>query len=235
MDNMMFPIRSSSVISTFPTATPMQRTFLSWNLMVDLTSVILALRSSLWETGVGNLPAMYVVSMRYDRCIDKTMVTTLGKTGTQETRNLLDESIGSDEGIILGGELLDELLVLVELLQVIRGHGIDTKVLGTIDIVLVTENAVNPYVSRLFVVSFFASNSVVPDGHVGARDTGELDGSRETLVTLRVIVLETDLELDGLEEVSLLGVGGVLKELLHVGAHSGDCDLGHLSDSLPIN
>lgn len=78
-------------------------------------------------------------------------------------------------------------------------------------------------------------NSVVPDGHVGARDTGKLDGSRETLVTLRVIVLKTDLELDGLEEVSLLGVLGVLKELLHVGAHSGDCDLGHLSDSLPIN
>ena len=68
-------------------------------------------------------------------------------------------------------------------------------VLGTIDIVLVTEDA---------------------DGHVGARDGGELDGSRETLVTLGVIVLEADLELDRLEEVPLLGLVGVLKELLDV-------------------
>jgi len=58
MDNMTLPTSSSSVMSTLPTATPIQRTFLSWNLMVDLTSVILAERSSLWETGVGNLPAV---------------------------------------------------------------------------------------------------------------------------------------------------------------------------------
>jgi ACT domain-containing protein len=67
---------------------------------------------------------------------------TLGKTRTQETRNLLDESLGSDEGIVLACELLDQLLVLVELSQVLSGHGINTEVLGTIDIVLVTENAV---------------------------------------------------------------------------------------------
>lgn len=83
----------------------------------------------------------------------------------------------------------------VELLQVIRRHGIDTVVLSTIDIVLVTENT---------------------DSHVGARDGGKLDGSRETLVTLRVIVLEADLELDGLEEVPLLGLVAVLKQLLNV-------------------
>jgi hypothetical protein len=70
---------------------------------------------------------------------------------------------------------------------------------------------------------------------------------------LRIIVLQTDLKLDGLEEVTLLGLVGVLKELLHVGAHTGcrtlsaidsnasdasnkhtDCDLRHL-DSLPID
>jgi hypothetical protein len=67
---------------------------------------------------------------------------TLGKTGTQETRNLLDESLGSDEGVVLASELLDQLLVLVELSQILSGHGINTEVLSTIDIVLVTENAV---------------------------------------------------------------------------------------------
>ncbi len=67
---------------------------------------------------------------------------TLGETGTQETGNLLDECIGSNESIVLASKLLDELLVLVKLLQVIRGHGIDTTMLRTINIVLVTENAV---------------------------------------------------------------------------------------------
>lgn len=112
---------------------------------------------------------------------------TLGQTRTQQTGNLLDQAVGSDEGIVLACELLDELLVLVQLLQVVGGHGVNTAVLGTIDIVLVTQNA---------------------DGHVGAGHGGQLDGARETLVTLRVIVLEADLELDSLEEVTLLGLGG---------------------------
>lgn len=77
MESMMLPISSSSVIPTLPTATPlnivsslpddatagithMHRTFFSWNLMVDLTSVNLAARSSACETGVGNLPAAKV-------------------------------------------------------------------------------------------------------------------------------------------------------------------------------
>ena len=58
MESMMLAMSCSVSMSTLPTATPMQRTFLSWNLMVDLTSVILPLRSSAWETGVGNLPAL---------------------------------------------------------------------------------------------------------------------------------------------------------------------------------
>lgn len=36
---------------------------------------------------------------------------TLGQTGTQETRDLLDESFGSNKGIVLASKLLDELLV----------------------------------------------------------------------------------------------------------------------------
>ena len=53
----MFDISSSSVMPTLPTATPKQSTFFSWNLIVDLTSVILVARSSLCEIGEGNLPA----------------------------------------------------------------------------------------------------------------------------------------------------------------------------------
>ena len=117
---------------------------------------------------------------------------TLGQTRTQETGDLLDESLGSDEGIVLASKLLDELFVLVELLQVVGGHGVDTTVLGTVKIVLVTEDA---------------------DAHVWAGHRRQLDGSGETLVTLGVVVLEADLELDGLEEVALLGLIGVLQEL----------------------
>lgn len=69
---------------------------------------------------------------------------------TKETGNLLDERIGGKESIVALGEFLDELLVLVELLQVISRHSINTTVLGTIDIMLVTENAIT-YQPRLFL------------------------------------------------------------------------------------
>jgi len=131
----------------------------------------------------------------------------LGETGTEETGNLLDEGVRGNEGIVLLRQLLDELLVLVELLQVISAHGIDTMVLGTINVVLVTENA---------------------NAHARTGDGGELDGSRETLVTLGVVVLEADLEFDGLEEVPLLGLVGVLKELLNVRTNAGDRDFRHV-------
>jgi len=137
----------------------------------------------------------------------------LGQTRTQETGDLLDEGLGGNEGVVLAGKLLDELLVLVELLQVISGHGVNTTVLGTIDIVLVTENA---------------------DGHVGSGDGGQADGARETLVTLRVIVLQADLKLNSLKEVTLLGLVGVLQELSDLRPDISDCDLRHL-DSLPID
>ena len=57
MASMMLPMSSSSVIPTFPTATPMHNTFFSWNLIVDLTSVSLEFKSSECEIGAGNLPA----------------------------------------------------------------------------------------------------------------------------------------------------------------------------------
>lgn len=60
-----------------------------------------------------------------------------------------------------------------------------------------------------------------PDAHAGTRNAGQLDGAGETLVTLGVIVLQTDLELDGLEEVPLLLVLGVVEQLLDILAHSG--------------
>lgn len=73
----------------------------------------------------------------------RKLTLTLGETGTQETRNLSDQGVRGKESIVLACELLDELLVLVELLQVVRGHGIDAEMLSTVDIMLVTENAIS--------------------------------------------------------------------------------------------
>ena len=67
---------------------------------------------------------------------------TLGETRTKETRNLLDQTLGSKEGIVLASKLLDELLVLVQLLEVLSGHAVNAVVLGTVKIVLVTKNTI---------------------------------------------------------------------------------------------
>lgn len=41
-------------------------------------------------------------------------LASLGKTGAEETRDLLDESLRRKESVVLFGELLDELLVFVQ-------------------------------------------------------------------------------------------------------------------------
>ena len=109
----------------------------------------------------------------------------LGEAGTEETGNLLDHVVGSDEEVVLLGELLDELLVLVELLEVLNTHVVDADAVGLLAMDGVTEHAAL---------------------EVGAGDGGELEGSRETLLASGVVVLEGDLALDGLDEVALLAL-----------------------------
>ena len=149
------------------------------------------------------------------------MRRTLRKTGPEETRDLLDESLGGQEGIILLSELLHKFFVLVKpeyipvslssrvtgsanaLFEVINRHVLKVNLLRTVDVCRICENA---------------------DGHAGTRDIREpmythqyivsyslqcmgghsLDGTRETLVTLGIIVLQTDLKLNRLDEVALL-------------------------------
>ena len=144
---------------------------------------------------------------------------TLGQTRTQETRDLLDQSVGSNKGIVLASKLLDELLVLVQLFQIIRAHSINTTVLSTIDIMLITEDTIldQPKSFRSLIMSF----PDIPNAHARAGDDRETDCSGETLVTLRIVVLEADLEFDGFEEVALLRLEGVFEEFLDVGTHSG--------------
>jgi hypothetical protein len=63
--------------------------------------------------------------------------------------------------------------------------------------------------------------TAIPDCHARPRHPWQLHSPRETLVTLWVIILQADLKLDCLEEVTLLFVEGVFEELLDVLAHSG--------------
>ncbi len=67
----------------------------------------------------------------------------------------------------------------------------------------------------------------IPDGHAGAGNNRQADGSGETLVSLGIVILEADLELDGFEEVSLLGLKRVLEQLLDIASHSGCCTKPH--------
>lgn len=52
------------------------------------------------------------------------------------------------------------------------------------------------------------------------KSKGVLDGSRETLVALGVVVLETNLELNGLDKVAFLLASGICQEALDGPAHA---------------
>lgn len=62
--------------------------------------------------------------------------------------------------------------------------------LGSINIMLVSENTGIVSISTL---QLEGSSHHIPNGHARPGHTGQLDCTRETLVTLGVIVLEADL------------------------------------------
>ena len=109
------------------------------------------------------------------------------KNGSADDGHLLDDGVGGDEDIVLLGPLLDDLLVLVVLLELIEGGDIDveTVLLGFGLVLLIGDHA---------------------DLEVGAGDVRESNGSDETLILLWVVVLESELDLNGLSELSNLGL-----------------------------
>lgn len=145
----------------------------------------------------GSLGTLNLVSDILVGTEDRGELTGLVKTRTHETRNHTNESGRGEESIVRVGELLDELLVLLELLQVILGHGGDTSGLSALNILGITNNA---------------------DRELLLGGDGEADNTGKTLVLDGVVVLQSDLELDGLDELALL-LTGVLQNggdsLLH--------------------
>lgn len=106
-------------------------------------------------------------------------LTSLVETGAEELGDLTEEGLRSEESVVLLGELLDELLVLLESSELVDTHARDTELLGLIEVNLVTKDA----------------DLVVELGGVG-----ETDNTGETLLFRGVEVLEADLELDSLDE-----------------------------------
>jgi hypothetical protein len=123
-------------------------------------------------------------------------LSSLGETGTQKTRDLLDHVVRSQEEIILLGKLLDELLVLVELLEVFNAHVVNSDTIG------------------LFTVSSVSKHAAL---EVRTRNLGKFKGSRETFVTLRIVVLQGNLDFNSLGEVTLFAFsfsGGKGKDVI---------------------
>lgn len=130
--------------------------------------------------------------------------------GADNTGDGLDDGLGGEEGIIAGAHLLDELLVLVELLEIFHGHGIDTSLSG-----------------------LFLMLEVADDGDlvVGAADVGETEGAGEALIAGGVVVLEVDLEVNGFEELAFLALG---QDFLDGVGENLRGDLGHGAERLCV-
>merc|ERR1711930_14138 len=115
-------------------------------------------------------------------------LTGLVQTWSQQSRNLSDQSIGSQESVVFFGELFNQFFVLVEFFQVIDGHVWDVEFGGFINMGLVTEDA---------------------NGEFWSGGVWELDGTGESLVLLWIVVFEHDLKLNGFGEFSVFVLAGL--------------------------
>ena len=85
-------------------------------------------------------------------------------------------------------KLLDKLLVLVELLEVLDALAVNGNSLSLLAMLHISQHA---------------------HLEAWARDVRQLDSARETLVFLGIIVFQANLELNGLRELALLGLGAL--------------------------
>ena len=93
---------------------------------------------------------------------------------------------------------------------------LELDLLGTIDVVGIGEQADGH--ARTRHIGEPTRQLAISSAHQ-ISSTSSLDSARETLVTLGVVVLETDLEFDGLDEVALL-FGGTSQDFLDGTPHA---------------
>jgi len=127
------------------------------------------------------------------------------KNGTENNWDLLNEGVGSEQEGVLFGPLLDLLLVLVELLESVHAGNINLNLsLGDfIGVLLIGNDA---------------------DLEVWSWDVRKSDGSDESLIFLWIVILKSNLELDSLLELSLLGL---FSHVLDAFKNEGVGNLGH--------
>ena len=151
---------SSSVIVRWPTVTARHSTFFIWNWMVDFTSSTLATMFSLWVSKEGNLPGLFRPGPRiHGICLIR---------------------LGSQKGIILLGQLLDQFLILVEFPE--------------------------RHVGDIHNLDFFTVLLVPQDTHgeFGVGSGLKPDGAQEVFVLLRVIGPQADLKRHHLQTLQAL-------------------------------
>jgi len=110
-------------------------------------------------------------------------LTSLVKTGTDQTGNQTNEGRRSEESVIRVGHLLDEFLVLLELLEIILRDARDAESLGILQVLGITDNG---------------DLILLLGGNRQANRAGK------TLLLVGIVVLKGDLEFDRLDESTLL-------------------------------
>jgi len=134
----------------------------------------------------GGLGLEDLVSQRLGHADGKGELTGTVHVGADNTGDGLDDRLRGQEGIRGAAHLLHKLLVLVQLLKVFHVHGRKVRLLGNI-----------------FV------GQIANDGHSHARAAvnRQTQGTSEALVLVGVVVLQVDLEINRLNELSLLALG----------------------------
>lgn len=104
---------------------------------------------------------------------------------TADDWDLLEDGVGSEQHGVLLGPVLDELLVLVVLLEGVKVDevNVDVVLLDLVGVLLIGNHA---------------------DLEVWSSVVWKTDGTNESLILLWVVILQANLELDGLLELALL-------------------------------
>lgn len=107
------------------------------------------------EVSNGNAQAEHLLHLEFDGAlkvghllVDVVAMSEQGgefaslvQTRSQQTRDLLDQRLGGQKGVVLLGQLLDQLLLLVQLLQVVGAHEGEPLLLGLVAMLLITKDA----------------------------------------------------------------------------------------------
>ena len=136
------------------------------------------------------------------------------QTRSYQSGKLLDQSIGSEEGVVLLAKLTNHLLVLVDGGDLINVHARNILLLAQLLVLIVHEHA-----------------------HVdlGASGIGELERTSETLVLSRINLLQSDLKLHSLHKTSLLSLKGLTVHLNGLSGREVQNVIKSLAQSFAVN